>query len=996
MGSQAFHFLKGQHKMQADGAPAVDETLAPKELEVDAAPDKRKGLEKCTVAINPLDTTLNTMLSCDNEVLMSLSEGGFQYLLAGARANVGVKAGRYFFEAKILESRTPDDESQRGSGAHPPTPKHLVRLGFSTSSSGLFLGEGSDSVCFDSEGFCTRSGKKERSSCSMVRHQVYGVLLNLDPKSPNKNTLSLFKDGVRVSQPQSLPEHLHGKALFPTVTFRNATLQLNFGSAPLISLPFKCRLIQDASKDDAEVIKAVKPPKDGKYEVLFPVGLPDEGAFDWLDQFLKDNPEYSEISDRALLDWARLSGLHRPQGYSWRSSNDKPDMGTGLPSMDDLSVKKVLDAVLPVLQRNVVVMEVKGNLLKESRQQCLKRLSGVGAELQIVANVVIGEPGPEHKKMVQGRILADKKQAVTEEFNKERAEKEKARAQAKEEKEWKRKKLIDEKTALEKKVAEAKRVAEEIGETKKNDAEEEKEGGEATKETVDAKMAENDEAKEADEEEEKEEDWDKLLEQSLAKVVPTEEEKKLWFRKLASPDLIARELNHSFGTFSIPDKAEGFDDVRFSWQKSEQAAEYLRQWVLEKKLTERVETLQPSPWFDQKLAEWKKLLQQWRGQQSDNDRRSRATPVAPSSKKAQDAEHGVEGAAVAAGEEKKNGDDRGEDVDAKEDPTPTPAKPKVPKVEAEDVDVWDVEDVGDLGDGEPLFANFTVEDWALLILRFDLHLLVHAYRHDLQDPERPSFHESHLAYYYNKYFQKDLSARHFGVQSTKDILAMVDDSVELGDRCAVLKAMLSDDTPLENFVKLTEDARRERQLLLDQGDEAAALKFKSPPPLEYPAQGHGQYQSHRSGHHSQHGSRGGWQGGAHGGARQYSQMAPVGGAQGHGGPTGGIGAYPPPPGYYGAAPQGYNGYGAPPMPPQAVGYGGPPHGGGGYGGPPHAYGGGAQKRPYPGPPPSRYDEAPKSARTSYGGGASGGAPSWGGGGRDGGRTMDRRSDHGRR
>lgn len=30
---------------------------------------------------------------------MSLNEGGMQYLIAGARANVGLKGGRYMFEA---------------------------------------------------------------------------------------------------------------------------------------------------------------------------------------------------------------------------------------------------------------------------------------------------------------------------------------------------------------------------------------------------------------------------------------------------------------------------------------------------------------------------------------------------------------------------------------------------------------------------------------------------------------------------------------------------------------------------------------------------------------------------------------------------------------------------------------------------------------------------------------------------------------------------------
>merc|ERR1711990_1263540 len=81
-------------------------------------------------------------------------------------------------------------------------------------------------------------------------------------------------------------------------------------------------------------------------------------------------------------------------------------------------------------------------------------------------------------------------------------------------------------------------------------------------------------------------------------------------------------------------------------------------------------------------------------------------------------------------------------------------EPKLPEVDPEDVDVFAVEDVMDLGSGEPLFSKFGPEDWALLSLRAELHFLVHAFKKDVDDPDRPSFHESHLSFYYTKYFKK--------------------------------------------------------------------------------------------------------------------------------------------------------------------------------------------------------------------------------------------------
>merc|ERR1719401_2842494 len=71
----------------------------------------------------------------------------------------------------------------------------------------------------------------------------------------------------------------------------------------------------------------------------------------------------------------------------------------------------------------------------------------------------------------------------------------------------------------------------------------------------------------------------------------------------------------------------------------------------------------------------------------------------------------------------------------------------------EDLNVFDVKDVCDCGNGEPLFANFAWEDWMAVALRYELHLLAHSFKEDIDDEQRPSFHETHLIFYYNKYFK---------------------------------------------------------------------------------------------------------------------------------------------------------------------------------------------------------------------------------------------------
>merc|ERR1711871_382247 len=219
----------------------------------------------------------------------------------------------------------------------------------------LYLGEDDNSIGFDQDGGSIHNKKRTPGSGKFGRDTAIAVVLNLDDKSPNANTISLFKDGKRACAPVPLPESLKGKALFPAVSFRGTTLGLNFG-APAVSLPFTCKTLQDASAKEVIVTK-YDTPADGKYTALFPVSLPDEGSFDWLETFLEKNPNYTELSDRAFINWASKSGIYT-KGPA--HSNDKP----GNLHLDDMvRIKKTLMEVAALQPRNFVIMEVKANLI---------------------------------------------------------------------------------------------------------------------------------------------------------------------------------------------------------------------------------------------------------------------------------------------------------------------------------------------------------------------------------------------------------------------------------------------------------------------------------------------------------------------------------------------------------------------------------------------------------------------------------------------------------
>jgi len=817
-------------KRKAEGDEAApkkeakkDETTKAKKEDEDAKGEKEKNSPadkraqlKETVTFNPEDTTLNVVPSAGGKMLMALTEGGMQYLIAGARANVGVKSGRYMYEVKIVEALNPS-ESAGGQRGRVPMPRQLVRLGFSAGGTSPLLGESDAAAYFDSEGFyVSAKGKKVAAAQRFTRDQVISVVLNVDSKSPNANTMSLFREGERISEPQPLPEQLIGKPLFPHIAFRSVTVQMLFGPAPTKALSFDCRMIQAAAQ--ADVVVSPGPEPGSKFEVVLPVGLPDEGTFDHLDDFLEKNPHFVELSDRKIQEWAASSGLVKPRIAGPSTSNDKPQFNYGLPGMDDGSIRRIVCAMAPVVPRHYVIMEVKSNLVAAERQEILKRFNL--PHFKKVASVVMGEPSEEYKHGQLEKRLQEKQAKADAEWKQKKAEEERKRqveqrqkqlAEMRRKADEARKKAAEEarkKREEELKKREAEKKAKEEAENK-----EDKEGEEASatkeeevkaeegmamevEEAKDEKKEEEDQAKEeAKEEEEKKDEEEEKAEEGPPQVELTEEEQKMCFRQIpagSNGDVTTAVMSQAFGSFTIPGEDEGFDEVRFEWQDAESSKEYLSKWVKERKITSRIEDLQPGQWFADKSAEWTKTLLEWQKKHKEY-----STSAA---KKAKDE-------AKKKREEKDDGDENGKDAEM-------------------EADIYAADDVCNIGDGEPLFAHFAFEDWALLQLRVELYFLTVAFMKDADDPERLGVHEQHLSFYYNRYFRKTLNPKYFGMSTNDELCKIVKDTVALSEDTHILTSQLAEETEsVDIFVKLTEEQRRERQRRIDAGDETAKLKF---------------------------------------------------------------------------------------------------------------------------------------------------------------------------
>ena len=88
------------------------------------------------------------------------------------------------------------------------------------------IGDSESSISFDMEGFLFAGKSKQKVAKDFRRDAVVAILLNLDSSCPNKNTISLFREGVRICEPQPIPEALLAKPLFPAITFKSASIQV--------------------------------------------------------------------------------------------------------------------------------------------------------------------------------------------------------------------------------------------------------------------------------------------------------------------------------------------------------------------------------------------------------------------------------------------------------------------------------------------------------------------------------------------------------------------------------------------------------------------------------------------------------------------------------------------------------------------------------------------------------------------------------------------------
>ncbi|XP_026482305.1 uncharacterized protein LOC113389492 [Ctenocephalides felis] len=199
------------------------------------------------VLLSWFDSDLHLCIDRDNLCGASpLTAGALSHVWAGARTNKGVTSGCGAYEVLVerhLKVDQPDESS------------HLIRIGFSTSSNTLQLGEDALSFGYESSGKFVSNNEFTDYGVQIKETDVVGAYLDLDSTPCTiKFTVNGEEQGIAKEFEKSI---LEGKALFPHVLTKNISFKINFGQneKSLLNRPKVVKVVEDKKEVKDEPVQ---------------------------------------------------------------------------------------------------------------------------------------------------------------------------------------------------------------------------------------------------------------------------------------------------------------------------------------------------------------------------------------------------------------------------------------------------------------------------------------------------------------------------------------------------------------------------------------------------------------------------------------------------------------------------------------------------------------------------------------------------------------------
>ena len=314
-----------EEKMEVETPKAEEENKAESEVKKEESKEATQGVkrkmdeEPFEVKENEPEIASNLMcLDWHNSdlnlrILDTLMEGvpfsrdGWAFCYAAARATFGFKTGKLWYEVKYVDNMDVKIEKE--------TTTHDLRVGWSTNSATLMLGEDNKSWCYSAcEGKMAHDKKFDEYGEKFAKGDVIGAFIDF---SQNEINLTFTKNGEDQGDAfQISQEDLGADALFPHIATRNVKFEVNFGidKAAADKENWKDPLAEEYVKvgkveAGARVRGNPRVTARDQCEVIMMIGLPGCGKSTWVAKHVADNPEkqYNVVSTGTMISKMTVS-----------------------------------------------------------------------------------------------------------------------------------------------------------------------------------------------------------------------------------------------------------------------------------------------------------------------------------------------------------------------------------------------------------------------------------------------------------------------------------------------------------------------------------------------------------------------------------------------------------------------------------------------------------------------------------------------------------------
>lgn len=366
------------------GKPQLEEPQAKRARYLSDCPEKKT---KHRVVLNPADCDLDFNIDANGLQGHGHYEQGFAYCWSGARANIGIKAGKYCFGCKIISGQPVDMEDT------PSEQRHVCRIGISRGNVPIRnLGETKHSFGFGGTG-------KFSNECRFTNYgEPFGVgdtiVCSVDLENKTRACISFFKNGKWLGiatyfDPASMgleegssPVQWES-GIFPHILLKNVVVEVMFSIEDGLVLEEGFKPWSSALMDGNAIIG----PTFSNFrdcEVFMMVGLPASGKTTWAEKWVNEHPEkrYVLLGTNLALDQMKVPGLARKHNYGERFER-LMDRATG--------IFNTLLAMASRIPRNYIIDQT--NVFKNARKRKLKPF----ANFHKIAVVVF--PKPEELKL---------------------------------------------------------------------------------------------------------------------------------------------------------------------------------------------------------------------------------------------------------------------------------------------------------------------------------------------------------------------------------------------------------------------------------------------------------------------------------------------------------------------------------------------------------------------------------------------------------------------